>query len=243
MIQLDLAPSEDTSNSRSASDLASRRVGAIVADDYRRARVMKEHGIEFCCGGGIPLEEACRRSGASLEDVVEALAQVEGDASAVISQATHWSNDLLMHYIEETHHGYVRKAIPSLQQFTQKVARVHGDTEPALRDIASTFQAMAIDMEAHMAYEEEVLFPAIRKDAERARELIGQAEAEHTAVGNAMHQLRVLSNDFTPPEWACATYRASFALLEEFEADLHAHVHLENNVLFPRMAQSVGSDA
>ncbi len=243
MLPLDLAPFTKETASNNDAAMASRKVGAIVADDYRRARVMKQFGIEFCCGGGIPLEEACRRQGVSVDEVTSALQELEQGPAGVTSQAARWSNDLLIHYIEETHHGYVRGAIPSLIQFTAKVARVHGAAVPELVEIAETFEAMASEMEAHMSFEEDVLFPAIRTNPDNVSAFLDQAEEEHEAVGDAMRRIRTLSNDFSPPDWACATYRAAFTLLEEFETDLHAHVHLENNVLFPRMTPQVQSDS
>ena len=241
MLPLDLATgtaSRSSSESTIPADLKTRKVGAIVADDYRRARVMKQYGIEFCCGGGIPLEEACRRGQVNIEEVLAAIDGLERDPAGMTTQASRWSNDLLIHYIEETHHGYVRQSLDPLKQFTSKVARVHGDAVPALREIAATFDTMASEMEEHMLYEENVLFPAIKADNGTAAGLIAQAEDEHVAVGSAMQKIRELTDNYSPPEWACATYRAAFTLLEEFEEDLHAHVHLENNILFARVAVS-----
>lgn len=218
------------------TNLRLRKVGAIVAEDYRRAHVMKQFGIEFCCGGGIALAEACERRQVDVEAVVAAIADVGQTVARVPHGVGKWSDDLLMHYIEDTHHVYVRQAIPTLRAFTRKVAKVHGEAVPELVEVADTFEAMAAEMEAHMAYEEEVLFAAIRRQPDSASELVDRAEEEHVAVGDAMHRIRELTGNYTPPDWACATYRAAFALLEEFESDLHAHVHLENNVLFARLS-------
>lgn len=227
--------SKETAPDQRMSDLRSRKVGAIVAEDYRRAHVMKHYGIEFCCGGGIALEEACKRQEVDLEKVMAAIAEVDQSVSDVPAGVNRWSNELLIHYIEDTHHRFVREAIPTLRAFTTKVARVHGEALPELGEIAATFESMASEMEAHMAYEEDVLFKAIRSQPEHAKDLVDRAESEHVAVGDAMRRIRTLTEDFTPPDWACATFRAAYALLEEFEANLHAHVHLENNVLFARL--------
>lgn len=218
-----------------ATDMRLRKVGSIVAEDYRRAHVMKQFGIEFCCGGGIALEEACNRKQVDVEAVLAAIAEVGQTAALVPDGVGRWSDDLLMHYIEDMHHVYVRQAIPTLRAFTRKVAKVHGEAVPELVEVADTFETMAAEMEAHMAYEEDVLFAAIRRQPDSALDLVDRAEEEHVAVGEAMQRIRDLTDNFTPPDWACATYRAAFALLEEFEADLHAHVHLENNVLFARL--------
>lgn len=225
-------PESDTPD----TNLRLRKVGSIVAEDYRRAHVMKQFGIEFCCGGGIALAEACERKQVDVEEVIAAIGDVGQTTARVPHGVGKWSNDLLMHYIEDTHHVYVRNALPTLRAFTRKVARVHGEAVPELVAVADTFENMAAEMEAHMAYEEDVLFAAIRRQPDAAMELVDRAEEEHVVVGEAMQRIRELTDNFTPPDWACATYRAAFALLEEFEADLHAHVHLENNVLFARLA-------
>jgi regulator of cell morphogenesis and NO signaling len=119
--------------------------------------------------------------------------------------------------------------------FTAKVAHVHGPHTPELVEIARLFAELTREMEAHMANEEEIVFPRIKAGSgEDLAALIEQMEGEHEGAGELMHRLRRLTNDFQPPEGACNTYRASFAKLEEFEADLHTHVHLENNILFPK---------
>jgi regulator of cell morphogenesis and NO signaling len=188
-------------------DLAAVKVGDLVADDFRRARVFKNHGIEFCCGGGIPLEEACARRGVDLDTVIEALGETDRDPESV----------------------------PALRAFTSKVARVHGDARPELHGIAERFEELAREMEEHMAFEETDLFPRIRRGEFDAAEALARAEDEHVKAGELMAEIRRLSGDFTPPDWACRTYQASFANLKEFEQDLHVHVHLENNVLFPKL--------
>ncbi len=215
--------------------ISERTVGELVAEDYRRARVMKQYGLEFCCGGGVPLGEACRRKDLSVEQVASALASVERDPADPLSMVSRWSPSFLADYIEVTHHTYVREAVPPLRAFTQKVARVHGHAVPELVDIAEAFDALADELESHMAYEETVLFPAVRSADPAVADRLGRAEEEHVRAGDLMAEIRCLSNDFTPPDWACATYRASFANLREFEEDLHRHVHLENNVLFARL--------
>ncbi len=216
-------------------DLSSRNVGDLVAEDFRRAPVFRNHGIEFCCGGGVPLEEACRRSGADLETVVRDLAASDRNPLSPLSRAVTWTPAFLVDYIETVHHAYVREAVPALRAFTAKVARVHGGERPELVEMAALFEELASEMEEHMAFEEAELFPAVRRGEPDLAAGLSRAEDDHVKAGELMADIRRLSSDFTPPDWACRTYRAAFANLEEFERDLHVHVHLENNVLFPRV--------
>lgn len=221
--------------------LSQTKVGDLVTEDYRRAAVFKSFGIDFCCGGGITLKKACERQGVSMEDLIEALREVDGRGTMPNIRTENWTPGFLVDYIVNEHHTYVRKNIPVLRAFTQKVARVHGGDQPALIQIAMLFDKIADEMEAHMHVEETVVFPKMKAveageddSGESLAELIDRMESEHSLAGSLMREIRRLSNDFQPPEEACNTYRASFVGLEEFENDLHRHVHLENNVLFPK---------
>jgi regulator of cell morphogenesis and NO signaling len=224
--------------------LPARPVGDIVAEDYRRGSVLKRFGIDFCCGGKRTLEAAARAAGVDAAGVARAIAESDarGGGGVGPDRAASWSPAFLADYIVNEHHAYVREALPVLRAFTEKVAWRHGDTRPELVAIAERTAELAAEMEAHMASEEEVVFPRIRalasgtagEEGPTLAELIGQMEGEHDAAGSLMAEMRRLSDGFTPPEGACATYCATYAKLEEFEADLHRHVHLENNVLFPK---------
>jgi regulator of cell morphogenesis and NO signaling len=217
-------------------DMLDRRIGEIVAEDYRRARALKKFGIDFCCGGGITLREACARKAAPPSEVISALDQSAGAPSEPLARVSSWSPTFLVDYIESVHHSFVRDAIPAIRAFTTKVAKVHGHQQPELALIADRFEQLASAMEEHMQFEEEQLFPAVR--AGNATELvqdIDRAEDEHRDAGALMEEIRQLSDNYTPPEWACATYRAAYVNLSQFEQDLHIHVHLENNVLFQKL--------
>lgn len=221
--------------------LASQTVGALVAEDYRRAAALKRYGIDFCCGGGLPLADACARKGVDVAEVVAAVEAESAHASdGALPRVDSWPLALLIDYIVHEHHGYVREHVPALRAFTQKVARVHGPERPALHAIAATFDALADELEAHMEAEETEVFPLIRAvaggtaDADTLARLVDAMEHDHEAAGTALRELRRLSGDYALPDPACATYRAAFVGLEAFEDDLHRHVHLENNVLFPR---------
>lgn len=223
------------------SVLATRLVGDLVAEDYRRAAALKRFGIDFCCGGKMPLGDACQKKGVALEEVAEALAASDAHGTAAPLRVSSWSPAFLADYVVNEHHTYVRESAPVLRAFTEKVARVHGAERPELVEIAALFGRVADELATHMASEEDVVFPAIKAlEAGRAdggpalRDLVDEMEAEHDEAGGLMAEIRRLSDGYTPPEGACNTYRAAFAKLEEFEDDLHRHVHLENHVLFPK---------
>jgi regulator of cell morphogenesis and NO signaling len=222
----------------------------IVADDFRAAAVFQKHQIDFCCGGDRPVGEACREKGLDERAVMaelEAATQGAGD----VPRFKTWDLDFLANYIVANHHGYVRRAVETIGAHTQKVATVHGENHPETVKVAEHFAAVAADMVQHMAKEERVLFPYIARLAEAQRS--GQAapaapfgsvanpirtmEMEHQAAGDLLAAIRELTFQFTPPADGCTTYRVTYQELEEFETDLHRHVHLENNILFPKAIQ------
>lgn len=218
-----------------------RTVGEVVAEDYARAAVLQRYGIDFCCGRGRTVRSACEAAGVEYEVVARAMLEAAARASGPHgpSDPRSWDLDALADHIVKEHHGYVREALPALRQFTIKVAHVHGARHGELNEIQALVDELGHEMERHMEEEEEVLFPRIAALASPggARELraaIVPLEDDHARAGGLMARIRELSGGFRPPADACTTYRAAYAKLEEFEADLHRHVHLENNVLFPR---------
>lgn len=221
-------------------------VGALVTERPARARVFESHGIDFCCGGKVKLSEACARKKIDVDQVVRELA--EADAAALEEpSAVDWSAaslaDLIDHIIQ-THHEYLRKEMPRLTEYIAKVVEVHGDRHPDLKKVKSIFSGMRQELEAHMMKEEQILFPCIRmleESAGVAQLPFGTVEnpirmmiLEHENAGDALERLRSLTNGYTPPEDACNTYRATLDGLKALEADLHIHIHKENNILFPR---------
>jgi regulator of cell morphogenesis and NO signaling len=229
--------------------LASRTVGEVVAEDYRLGSVFKQYGIDFCCGGGINVAAACEKRGVNLDELERELATArDGRSGGPAAGSVKWDLDFLADYIVHNHHRYVRESLPALEAFGTKVARVHGHARPELGDISEKLAELAEEMRQHMEKEERILFPFVKQmvNAQRAQggrpvapfgtigNPIGVMEDEHERIGELMAEIRSLSNEFQPPDWACNTYRALFAKLAEFEEDLHWHVHLENNVLFPR---------
>jgi len=229
--------------------LAARTVADVVADNYARAAVFKNHGIDFCCGGGRSVEDACARAGVPVESLAVEIASADDRSAA----AGHWDDprswdlDLIVDHIVKTHHRYVRRALPALVQFTTKVARVHGEARPALVRVAQLTEELARVMPAHLEEEESDLFPAITSEAgsdpSALEDVIRELEEDHDHAGGILRELRELTAGFSPPPEACNTWRASWKLLAEFEEDLHRHVHLENNVLFPRAVAAAGGSS
>ncbi|MEZ4585402.1 MAG: iron-sulfur cluster repair di-iron protein [Gemmatimonadales bacterium] len=219
----------------------SRTVGELVAEDYARASVFAQYGIDFCCGGDRLLARACEEAGVPPESVLQALTELGRSASSHPGPRL-WTLARLVAHIEQEHHGYVRRTLPRLRQWTETIARVHGPRHPELAEIEQLVKELEGELESHMRDEETRLFPqiAVREDpGEREAgtipgALVEALEDDHEHAGELARRIRRLANDFVPPVDACATYTATYALLEEFETDLHRHVHLENNILFPR---------
>lgn len=227
-------------------------VGDIVAADFRAAAIFDEFGIDFCCGGRNTLAEACRKRNKNPEAVLAALTRgcsVQG----IAPRFDEWPLDTLIGHIVGAHHTFVKQALPSLVAHTRKVAAVHGSNHPEMHQVARLTQRIADEMYSHMMKEEQILFPYITAAvAARAsgspipaapfRSIDGPIEmmqAEHEVAGGAMAEIRALTGDYVPPQNACTTYRITLLELEAFERDLHTHVHLENNILFPKARRLV----
>ena len=222
-------------------------IGQLVAARPGRSRVFESLQIDYCCGGKLPLTEACAKRGLEPQDVIGLLEKSDSEANQDGSDGIDpgaMSLTELADHIEQVHHAYVRAELPRLDQMTDRVFRVHGEHEPRLAEIRRAFIALRDELTSHMFKEEQILFPAIRQlELEGSHSLgqcgsisnpIQQMEHEHENAGGALEILRRESDDFQPPEWACNTYRAMLDGLYEFEQDLHTHIHKENNVLFPR---------
>ena len=223
-------------------------VREIALENPASIRVFEAFGIDYCCGGRKPLAEACAAKSLSLEAVVAALEK--GDASPKPGEQD-WTNkslSTLAAYIVETHHAYVRRELPRLAELAQRVVNRHGETMPELPKIQTRVAQITEELTEHLAKEEVILFPYITK-LERAASggtpkphgcfgtvanPIAMMTQEHDAAGTLLAEMRRLSNDFTPPVGACPTFHAFYRGLHEFEQDLHQHIHLENNVLFPK---------
>ena len=224
-----------------------RRIGEVVAENYRTATVFKNHKIDFCCKGGSTIEEACQNNGTSIWELVKELESVMSAPQADTTDYKSWPLDLLADYIEKKHHRYVEQRSQEIRPFLDKLCKVHGAKHPELFEINKQFTASVAALAQHMKKEELVLFPYIRKmvQAKSTSQRLGvphfgtvdnpieMMKHDHDVEGERFRAIALLSNDYQPPADACNTYRATFALLKEFEDDLHLHIHLENNILFP----------
>jgi len=220
----------------------SRKIGDIVKENYTRAAAFQEFGLDFCCGGGKTVEEACAARGIDPKEVVAAVVRADTGAQLSDDPVLRKSPAELARHIVDVHHAYVRRALPALRQFSEKVARVHGPSHPYLTELDAVVDEISQEMAGHMEEEETGIFRALEEGAAGGATTLGPddlrgLEDDHEHVGGLMRKARALTADFAAPDGACATWRATYALLEEFEADLHRHVHLENNVLFPALTQ------
>ncbi|MBI5866997.1 MAG: iron-sulfur cluster repair di-iron protein [candidate division Zixibacteria bacterium] len=224
----------------------SQTVGDIVTREPGLSRVFESLGIDYCCGGKMALGDACQRRSLDPQVVLSKL-EDESNRSAAMPppfDPAAMSLTTLADHIERTHHVFVKTEIPRLREMAAKVASVHGDRDARLATVRDTFDGLAAEMTSHMMKEERILFPLIRQleggaggDGSCGHSIsapIRQMESEHEQAGEALSALNGLTGGYTPPEWACNTYRAFLDGLQHFERDLHEHIHKENNVLFPR---------
>jgi len=223
-------------------------VGNIVARNYKAAEVFDKYRIDFCCQGKKTLADACKQKNVDISTLSAELEKVMEEPKDQSVDFRAWSPDLLCDYIEKTHHRYVSEAIPVLGQYLEKVVRVHGQRHPELIEVYWHFREVANELLQHMVKEERVLFPYIRDLVAQKmtgsdfapppfgtiRNPISMMEQEHDTAGDHLHQVAGLTGNYSAPDDACTTYRVTYAKLDEFEKDLHRHVHLENNVLFPQ---------
>jgi regulator of cell morphogenesis and NO signaling len=229
-------------------ELSSRRVKEIVSQDHRAASVFERHAIDFCCNGGKTLAAACAEKGIDPSRVIAKLETLRGLGGGDHSRPSEWGLDALAEYIVNNHHRYVARMLPQIQAHLTKVVEAHGARHPELREVARTFEAVAAELPQHMQKEEGVLFPYVKalvaaeRDGRRMvrppfgsiQHPIQMMEAEHTSAGDALFRLRKVTGGFAVPADGCATYVVTYRELEEFERDLHQHIHLENNILFPK---------
>ncbi|NSW54284.1 MAG: iron-sulfur cluster repair di-iron protein [Anaerolineae bacterium] len=220
-------------------------VASVVVRHPALWSVLEDAGIDYCCGGSNSLAQACR---SQRMDVAELIQRLEAAAAAPTGQPVldpgAFTLTELADHIEQTHHAYLRAELPRLGEVAARVVRAHGSKDARLQQVQETLGQLALELEAHMAKEERILFPIIRQmeagphaPAGAINGPIRQMELEHQQAGDGLDNLRRLSDGFALPEWACNTYRALMTGLQQLENDLHQHIHKENNILFPRALQ------
>ena len=230
------------------NDLMTKSLAQIVNSNHRAATVFEKYHLDFCCKGKRTLQQACIESELAVDEILSELDKTDQqNGDKVTINFGNLSLAQLAEYIVSSHHEYVKKEMPAIDLYLQKVAAKHGERHPEMIKVLQVFTAVKEEMEQHMKKEEEVLFPRI-KELEKQLEAgnqprinitylkspINMMEQEHDHAGAALAEIRQLTANYNLPADACTTYRLSFAALEAFELDLHQHVHLENNILFPK---------
>lgn len=223
-------------------------LGQIAAKDLRKAEIFKKYGLDFCCGGKKTVKQACAEKGLDVTKIEQELQQADKNPITRPLPYGDWSLDFLADYIVNTHHSYVKKSLPEIREYAAKVAQVHGSRHPELPAVQQLVEEVARELTSHMLKEEKVLFPYIEdlvaannneKPLQAAhfgtvQNPINMMEMEHEMVGRNLEEIRMLTDNYTLPDDACASYSLLFRILDEFENDLHTHIHLENNILFPK---------
>lgn len=231
--------------------LHKKEIGQFVAEDFRTAAVFSEYGIDFCCRGNRSLDEVCNKKDIALDEILNKLTIFSSESVNNSDAYNTWILDVLASYIEKTHHKYVESKTPVLLQFLNKLQQVHADRHPELIEINTLFKNVAGELTQHMKKEELILFPRIKKMAKciennttlqaasfgTVQNPISMMEHEHDSAGDTFRKIAELTDNYTPPNDACNTYKVAFAMLDEFEKNLHVHIHLENNILFPKALQ------
>jgi len=231
-------------------DIKKQQIGEIVSNDFRTAAIFKQNNIDFCCKGGRTIEDACADKNTNPEKIYSAIEALPNKEGGTIDFHG-FPLDLLVDYVEKKHHRYAEEKIPILKTFLDKLVRVHSNRHPELIQIRDLFSASAEDLGNHFKKEEMVLFPFIRQMVKTqltndklsnpyfgtVQNPINMMQEEHITEGERFEKIAELTSGYLPPADACHTYRVTYAMLEEFENDLHTHIHIENNILFPKAMQ------
>jgi regulator of cell morphogenesis and NO signaling len=227
---------------------ARQSIASLVLGNHRIVPVLEKYSIDFCCRGKMNLEEACKDKGIELSKVLKDMEAVGAEETGKQMPFTDMTETQLVNHIVTTHHYYVKKMMPVIAGHLEKVSNKHGDSFPFMLRVQELFGIIHKEMDAHMKKEETVLFPRIleiEKNSRREKMFptdyisgpIAMMEHEHENAGDILFEIRSLTNQYAVPTGACTTFRLSLSELKEFEDDLHMHVHLENNILFPKALQ------
>jgi len=233
---------------KESKSLLDQTVGELVALDFHSAAVFRSFNIDYCCGGKKKLAEVCALQGLDPDTIHQALHATWGLSSGPGQEMDNWELDFLADYILNIHHSYVNRSMPLIAELSNKVTIAHGTRHPELIKIHQHLIELILELETHMYKEERILFPYIKSLVKLFRE--GQSmesselenlahpikvmEREHETAGVQLRTIHQLSRGYSIPEGACSSYRVFYSMLREFELDLHQHVHLENNILFPK---------
>lgn len=231
---------------------ASDKLGDIVIKLPKVSEVFKRYNIDFCCGGQRPLAAAVQEQNLNESEILAALNKAYQEAESVKQDANidWWQESLsdLIDHIVNTHHAYLNQELPRLSENVTKILRVHGVHHgTVLSKVHKLFHSLKMELEQHLIKEEEILFPLIKEFEKnpaapllaKIRTTVEEVESEHTAAGDILKELRSITEQYAIPEDSCTTFRLTYEKLEELESDLFQHIHLENNILFPRLEQLI----
>jgi regulator of cell morphogenesis and NO signaling len=221
-------------------------VSAIALEHPSAIAVFTKYNIDFCCGGKLPLKEACAKSSVSLDAVLNELNQTETSGMPGTIRFDTWDVPFLADFIIQHHHQFIKRSIPQLKELLTKVCSVHGDRHPYLFTIKQTFEELAEELLLHMHKEEVILFPEVKRifagNAPPAIDVtapMAVMQDEHEHAGKLIKHIRNLTTRYSPPADACPTFRITYKQLQKFDQDLMQHIHLENNVLFERVREKI----
>lgn len=227
---------------------SSQKIGEIVTKFPKSADILKEYRIDFCCGGDRKLITAIKEQNLNEAEVLDRINNLYEEFKNVKTEDKNWEEapfSELIDHIVNTHHAYLGVELPRISELTAKILRVHGEHHPELSKVYKLFHNLKMELEQHIIKEETIQYPAIKEyeknktkaALEKAVNITKELEEEHTGAGDILKELREVTNDYAVPEDGCNTYRLTYAKLVELEADTFQHIHLENNILFPRLIE------
>ncbi|WP_459477451.1 iron-sulfur cluster repair di-iron protein [Clostridium saccharoperbutylacetonicum] len=226
---------------------SNQKIGDIVTMFPKAADIFKEYKIDFCCGGDRQLITAIKDQGINEIELLERINYFyEKFKNNLYSEDRNWVEaplDELVDQIVNVHHAYLYENLPKISELTTKILRVHGEKHPELSRVHKLFHTLKMELEAHLIEEETIQYPAINAyltsnseaDLDKAINIINQLQDEHVGAGNILKELREITNDYELPSNACTTYSLTYSKLQEMESDIFQHIHLESNILFPRL--------
>lgn len=225
---------------------SNQKIGEIVVKFPKAADVLKEYKVDFCCGGDRPLSEAIKEQGINEAELLDKINNLYDKFLASRSENRKWEEapfSELIDYVVNTHHAYLQNELPKISELTTKILRVHGLNHEELAKVHKLFHSLKTELEQHLIKEETIEFPLIKEyektksedSLNRAIKVVEELEQEHEGAGDILKELRKITNDYSVPEDGCNSYRLTYVKLEELEGDLFQHIHLENNILFPRL--------
>jgi len=222
------------------NELLSKTLAEIVNENHQAASVFEKYGLDFCCRGKRSLQKACEENQLSEQTIVAEVEDAMNQQNSSLKEFDKLSLTELVDYIVSVHHVYTKRELQQISGYLQKLSSKHGERHKELYAVLESFMQLKDELELHMQKEELILFPGIKRletgglKEKNIQTPIDVMESDHEYAGNLLEKIRGYTNNYTLPEDACTTYRLSFVALQAFEKDLHQHIHLENNILFPK---------